>query len=122
MRWPAVLFLTAMCGAAHAAGPTPPGGAAPPGAMADPARGALLYKTSCASCHDRETHWRGRHQVRDWATLLQQVTHWQEVAQQNWGQHEIEDVGAYLNRQFYGVPCPVPRCSAGTVGKAPPGS
>ena len=68
-----------------------------------------------------ETHWRARHRVRDWGTLLQQVTHWQEVAEQNWGQHEIEDVGAYLNRQFYGVPCPLPRCSPGTVGKAPRG-
>ena len=121
MKWPAVLCLAATWATAPAADPAP-SAAVPPGAMADPARGALLYKTACANCHSKETHWRGRHVVRDWATLLRQVAHWQEVAEQNWGQHEIEDVGAYLNRQFYGVPCPLPRCSAGTVGKAPRGS
>ena len=87
--------------------------------MADPARGELLYKTVCASCHTKETHWRAQHLVQDWPTLLRQITRWQSIAGQSWDSREIQDVGAYLNREFYDLPCPVPRCSAGTVGVAP---
>lgn len=87
--------------------------------MADPARGELLYRTACQGCHDRETHWRNVHWVRDWPTLVQQVTRWQKIADQTWTMDEVEDVSAYLNRRFYDVPCPLPRCKAGTVGEAP---
>jgi mono/diheme cytochrome c family protein len=90
--------------------------AVPSDAMADPARGELLYQSACAACHSKQTHWRGRHRGSDWAGLLEQVTQWQTVAGQNWNAEEIEDVSAYLNRRFYGLPCPLPRCSAGTVG------
>ncbi|HZS66923.1 MAG TPA: cytochrome c [Burkholderiales bacterium] len=97
--------------------PEPPHTAAVPAhAIADPARGELLYRTTCQGCHDRETHWRNRHWVRDWPTLVQQVTRWQGIAGQTWSVDEIEDVSAYLNRLFYEVPCPLPRCAAGTVG------
>jgi hypothetical protein len=46
----------------------------------------------------------------------QQVTQWQSLAGQSWGSEEIEDVAAYLHRRFYELPCPLPRCAAGTVG------
>jgi mono/diheme cytochrome c family protein len=88
----------------------------PADAMADPARGELLYQSACAACHSKQTHWRGRHRVNDWAGLLEQVAQWQTVAGQNWNSEEIEDVSAYLNRRFYDLPCPLPRCSAGRVG------
>jgi mono/diheme cytochrome c family protein len=98
-------------------GPAAPRVAAvPSGTMADPARGEMLYENACAECHTKQTHWRAVHLVRDWPSLLQQINRWQGVAGQNWSAREIEDVGAYLNRQFYGLPCPLPRCSAGTVG------
>jgi hypothetical protein len=45
-----------------------------------------------------------------------QVTRWQCAAGQTWQREDIEDVAAYLNRQFYDLPCPLPRCKAGTVG------
>lgn len=93
-----------------------PAGVVPATEMADPARGRLLYGTACAECHNRETHWRGQHLVRTWPQLLELVASWQSVAGQNWSQEEIEDVAAYLNRLFYDLPCPLPRCAAGTVG------
>jgi mono/diheme cytochrome c family protein len=101
------------CGSGPAA---PRTAVVPADAMADPARGELLYRTTCAACHSQQTHWRGSHRVKDWPGLLEQVTQWQGVAGQNWGMEEIEDVAAYLNRRFYELPCPLPRCAAGTVG------
>jgi hypothetical protein len=59
------------------------------------------------------------HRVRDWPTLVEQVTRWQRIAEQTWTMDEIEDVSASLDRRFYDVPCPLPRCKAGTVGEAP---
>jgi mono/diheme cytochrome c family protein len=88
----------------------------PADAMAAPARGELLYLNACAACHSKQTHWRGRHRVKDWPALVEQVTQWQSIAGQAWSREEIEDVAAYLNRRFYELPCPLPRCAAGTVG------
>jgi mono/diheme cytochrome c family protein len=94
----------------------PPVATVPSASVAAPDRGQLLYETACKTCHDTQTHWRGRHLVRDWPTLIEQVTRWQNIAGQTWRREDIEDVAAYLNRQFYRVPCPLPRCTAGTVG------
>ena len=114
-----VILLTALwlagCVSDRSATPT---AVVPADAMADPARGELLYQTACASCHDQQTHWRARHVVDDWPQLLEQVAHWQSIAGQRWGPEEIEDVAAYLNRRFYDLPCPLPRCTPGTVGLA----
>ena len=117
----AVLLLAAAlagCGSEPASPPTSgvPSAAVPSASVAAPDRGELLYDTACKACHDKETHWRNRHWVRDWPTLMQQVTRWQTVAGQSWQREDIEDVAAYLNRRFYHVPCPLPRCAAGTVG------
>lgn len=107
-----VALALAACGASR----PHPTAVVPPGKMADPARGEKLYATVCAGCHSTETHWQARHKVRDWATLTEQVTAWQQVAGQSWSSQEINDVAAYLNRRFYEVPCPLPRCAEGTVG------
>jgi hypothetical protein len=112
----ALLLCMAGC-ASHSS--TPPVAVVAETEMADPARGQLLYRTACEGCHVKETHWRGRHVVQDWPQLVEQVTRWQSVAGQSWSRHEIEDVAAYPNRRFYELPCPLPRCSAGTVGAAP---
>jgi hypothetical protein len=112
----ALLLCLAGCASDSA---TPPVATVPQTEMADPERGQLLYRTACEGCHAKETHWRGRHVVRDWPQLVEQVTRWQSVAGQTWGRHEIDDVAAYLNRRFYELPCPLPRCSPGTVGVVP---
>jgi hypothetical protein len=33
------------------------------------------------------------------------------VAGQSWSAEEVADVAAYLNRRFYGLPCPTPGCT-----------
>lgn len=80
--------------------------------MVDPARGELLYRTTCAACHDEQAHWRQQRLVSDWPQLIYQVTRWQGNAGQNWRAQEIEDVAVYLNRRYYQVECPLPGCTA----------
>jgi mono/diheme cytochrome c family protein len=115
VRFAALLIPVALaaCSAERA---SPPVAVVPSASIAAPDRGQLLYETACKGCHDTQTHWRSRHFVRDWSTLIEQVTRWQSVAGQTWRGEDIEDVAAYLNREFYRLPCPLPRCTAGTVG------
>jgi hypothetical protein len=42
--------------------------------------------------------------VKTWDDLRYQVTRWQQISGQNWSREEIDDVAAYLNRDFYGLP------------------
>ena len=81
------------------------------GPAADAARGELLYGTACAACHTTQAHWRDKRVVRSWGDLVYQVTRWQQVAGQSWSAEEVADVAAYLNRRFYGLPCPTPGCT-----------
>jgi mono/diheme cytochrome c family protein len=81
------------------------------GPEADAARGELLYGTACAACHTTQAHWRDKRVVHSWGDLIYQVTRWQGVAGQNWSAQEVADVAAYLNRRFYGLPCPTPGCT-----------
>jgi len=87
--------------------PTPQEGAGP---VADAARGELLYGTACAACHTTQAHWRDKRVVRSWGDLVYQVTRWQQVAGQKWSADDVADVAAFLNRRFYGLPCPTPGC------------
>ncbi|HEX6266783.1 MAG TPA: cytochrome C [Burkholderiales bacterium] len=99
----AAMFFLAACTAGapqEAAGPA-----------ADAARGELLYGTACAACHTTQAHWRDKRVVRSWGDLVFQVTRWQQAAGQNWSADEVADVAAYLNRRFYGLPCPTPGCT-----------
>jgi mono/diheme cytochrome c family protein len=109
-------LLTVALAACSAERVSPPAVAVPSASVAAPERGQLLYETACKTCHDTQTHWRSSHFVRDWPTLIEQVTRWQGIAGQTWRREDIEDVAAYLNRQFYRLPCPLPGCKPGTVG------
>lgn len=80
------------------------------GPEADAARGALLYDTACAACHTTQAHWRDKRIVRSWGDLIYQVTRWQHNAGQTWSAGDVADVAAFLNRRFYGLPCPTPGC------------
>lgn len=65
------------------------------------ARGRLLYGTHCISCHAAEIHWREKKLATDWSTLKMQVRRWQNVAQLEWSDDDIEQVTAYLNATYY---------------------
>jgi mono/diheme cytochrome c family protein len=67
-------------------------------------RGGDLYHDYCNACHTAQVHWREKHLVKTWDDLRYQVTRWQQISGQNWSREEIDDVAAYLNRDFYGLP------------------
>ena len=70
---------------------------APPSA----ARGEMLYKTHCDSCHTTQVHWRDRRLATDWRGLQSQVRRWQRNTGLKWSEQEIVDVTRYLNGRFY---------------------
>ena len=69
----------------------------------DASRGQLLYVTHCIACHNAQIHWRDKRLVTDWASLRQQVRHWQAAAQLNWSDDDIDAVARYLNDSVYRV-------------------
>ena len=102
------LALVAGCGA-------PPG--APEPRRADMLRGSELYSTYCIACHTAQVHWRDKRLVQSWDDLRYQVSRWQKIAGQDWSREDIDDVAAYLNGVFYGLPCPLPGCRGSGVGE-----
>lgn len=96
-----ILALLAGCGTAS------PG---PDSRAADTLRGRDLYQTFCIACHTAQIHWRDQRLVKSWSDLRYQVARWQKYAGQNWSGEEIDDVTSYLNRTFYGMPCPLAGC------------
>ena len=67
---------------------------APPESAAS--RGELLYSTHCIACHDVEVHWRDKKLAIDRASLLAEVSRWQEVGRLGWGSEDIAGVARYL--------------------------
>jgi mono/diheme cytochrome c family protein len=111
VRWWIAAAMVA-CAATTVAQPGPPSAA----------RGELLYKTHCGSCHTTQVHWRDRKLAADWKGLQAQVRRWQRNTGLKWSDQEIADVTRYLNGQFYhfapparqaGEPAPRLAASAG---------
>ena len=71
-----------------------------------PSRGELLYSNHCIECHTTQMHWRELKQVRDWATLKEQVLRWQQIGQLAWDEADVDDVARYLNDMIYRFPPP----------------
>jgi mono/diheme cytochrome c family protein len=67
-------------------------------------RGGDLYQDYCNACHTAQVHWRDKRLVRTRDDLRYQIARWQRISGQNWSREEIDDVAAYLNREFYGLP------------------
>jgi len=67
-------------------------------------RGGDLYQDDCNACHTAQVHWRDKRLVKTWDDLRYQIARWQRISGQNWSREEIDDVAAYLNREFYGLP------------------
>lgn len=65
------------------------------------ARGELLYTAHCNTCHTTQIHWREQRLVKDWESLVSQVSRWQSISGLSWTEEEISDVARYLNTLFY---------------------
>jgi mono/diheme cytochrome c family protein len=67
-------------------------------------RGELLYATHCIACHNEKIHWRDRRVAGDWAGLISQVRHWQQISGLAWHEDDIVLVAHYLNVRLYHYP------------------
>ena len=71
-------------------------------AAQDLERGRMLHDNHCRMCHDSIAYKRGDHIAKDIAQVKAQVTRWQTNTGLHWSEEDIDDVTAYLARQYYG--------------------
>ncbi|HSC96669.1 MAG TPA: hypothetical protein VLC73_17040 [Burkholderiales bacterium] len=76
--------------------------AAPAAAAGDPARGATLHQ-DCLGCHGTELYVPPRAKVKSLSALKQETEKWNDRMNPKFTKQEIEDLVAYLNRDFYKV-------------------
>lgn len=74
--------------------------AAPAGAAGDPARGDALHR-DCLGCHGTELYVPPRAKVKTLSALKKEVENWNDRMNPKFTKQEIEDLVAYLNRDFY---------------------
>ena len=79
---------------------------------ADAERGKVLYETRCGACHESSVHQRNSRKAKSFAALRAQVLRWSEQVGGIWSVEEIDSVTQYLNRRYYGFPCPQSMCKA----------
>ncbi len=81
--------------------PSPDAARPKPVAAPVPPRGQLLYENHCMSCHESMVRIRTRQQVTSLAALRKEVSRWARHMQLRWSSEDLNDVVAYLNRQYY---------------------
>jgi len=87
--------------------------ATPAGAhAADAERGKVLYETRCSACHESSVHQRNARKAKSFAGVRAQVLRWSGQVGGIWSADEIDSVTQYLNRRYYGFPCPQSMCKA----------
>lgn len=67
-------------------------------------RGQLLYENHCQSCHSIEVHTRNDRKVTSPALLKAWIISMTFHNELGWGEAEIADITAYLNRSIYRFP------------------
>ena len=70
-------------------------------AQAEFDRGKALYENHCKTCHENWVHVRENSKISSIGGLRKRVTGWSVHSGLKWGNGEIDDVTAYLNRQYY---------------------
>ncbi|MGE4110049.1 MAG: cytochrome c [Burkholderiales bacterium] len=89
----ATLLLGIACAfAAHAAG-----------AAGDPVRGEVLHR-DCLGCHGTELYVPPRAKVKTLAALKKETERWNDRMNPKFTKQEIEDIVAWLNRDYYRFP------------------
>lgn len=69
-------------------------------AAGDPARGASLHE-ACLGCHGTELYVPPRAKIKSLTALKKEVERWNDRFNPKFSKQEIEDMVAYLNRDFY---------------------
>jgi len=72
----------------------------PSTAAGDAARGEQLHQ-SCLSCHGTELYVAPRAKVKSLSALGREVQKWNDRYNPKFSKQEVEDLVAYLNRDFY---------------------
>jgi mono/diheme cytochrome c family protein len=75
----------------------------PPPAAGDAARGEALHR-SCTQCHGTEAYLPPARKVRSLAQLREETARWGDYYNPKLSAAEVEDLVAYLNRDFYRLP------------------
>jgi len=69
-------------------------------------RGELLYSLHCIACHTQQIHWRDKHAVTDWRSLLAEVERWQANGHLGWDNVDVVETARYVNNLHYRFPVP----------------
>ena len=69
-------------------------------AAGDPLRGEQLHR-DCLGCHGTELYVPPRAKVKTLAALKKEIERWNDRMNPKFSKQEIEDLVAYLNRDFY---------------------
>jgi mono/diheme cytochrome c family protein len=72
-------------------------------AAGDPLRGEQLHR-DCLGCHGTELYVPPRAKVKTLAALKKEIERWNDRVNPKFSKQEIEDLVAYLNRDFYKFP------------------
>ena len=72
-------------------------------AAADPVRGEKLHQ-DCLGCHGTELYSPSRAKVKTLAMLKKEVERWNDRMNPKFTRQEIDDIVAWLNRDFYKFP------------------
>ncbi len=72
-------------------------------AAGDAARGAKLHE-DCLGCHGTELYVPPQAKIKTLSTLKKEVEKWNDRMNPKFTRQEIEDLVAYLNRDFYKFP------------------
>lgn len=77
---------------------------------ADAQRGRVLHDNTCTVCHDASMYRPDPFLSKNYTDVRRAVERWQQVIGVGWSAVDIDDVAAYLNRQFFGYACPGTAC------------
>ncbi len=91
MKWPTLALAAGLwCGLTGV----------PAFAAGDAARGAALH-SACLGCHGTELYVPGRAKVKSLPALRKELDRWNDRYNPKFTKQELEDLVAYLNRDFY---------------------
>jgi len=72
-----------------------------PAPAADADRGRQLHEQQCTRCHDAGMYTRPKRMVSNFAELRERVQQCELAAELMWFEEDVDDVAAYLNRDYY---------------------